>query len=152
MKHTVIFDMHKIIYRKRESEISQEEDKGMSADVEEMPHAIDTFLSFYEQNYKIVIISTSIIQHSRDVLEFLLKQHGVSQEKRQQIFKDIDILTMQYFGTKYDSEAWKEAMSPYQNIEYIFEDGENKLKAAGQAARELGSHPELYSSISQFVE
>ncbi len=152
MKHTVIFDMHKTIYRKREYETSQEEGKGMLAHVEEMPNAIDTFLSFYEQNYKIVIISTSIIQHSRDVLEFLLKQHGINRDKRQQIFKNIDILTMQYFGTKYDSEAWKEAMSPYQNIEYIFEDGENKLKAAGQAARELGSDPELYSSVSQFVE
>ena len=141
MSSTVIFDMHQVIYRKAS--------QGLS--VEEMPSALDVFLDFYEQDYKIVIISTSLIQHSRDVLKFLLEKRGLKLDKIQQIFKKIDILTMQYFGTKHSVDSWQQAMSPYQNIEYIFEDGEEKLKAAGQAAQELGSDPELFHHVEEFL-
>jgi hypothetical protein len=59
---------------------------------------------------------------------------------------------MQYFGSKHSAEAWKRAMQSYENIKYIFEDGESKLKAAGEAAESLGHKPKLYTSIAEFLE
>jgi hypothetical protein len=150
MNSTVIFDMHQIIYRKRKLKPGENLKKGQLP-VEEMPQALDLFLSFFEQGYKIVIISSSGIQHSRDVLKYLLEERGETQAEIDQVLKKIDILTMQYFGTKHSVDSWKKAMEPYQNIEYIFEDGENKIQAAAQAAQKLGSDPELYTSVEDFV-
>lgn len=151
MRSVVIFDMHQVIYCKTEPKLNRKSKAGQELFVKEMPGALDVFLDFYEQGYKIVIISSSLIQHSRDILKILLERRGLELEKIQQIFKEIDILTMQYFGTKYSDDSWKQAMSPYQNIEYIFEDGEEKLKAAGQAAQELGSDPELFHHVEEFL-
>lgn len=156
MKQTVIFDMHKIIYRSASTPLAasrsktdkqQQPDKAMS--IEAMPEAIETFVSFYQQGYQIVIISSSSIQHSRHALSQLLEAHQVPNWR--EILDKIDILTMQFFGSKHDADAWKKAMKPYKNISYIFEDGEQKLKAAGQAARELGSDPDLYTSVEEFA-
>lgn len=161
MKKTVVFDMTNTIFRTKkkiggksgQSKATQDaqEKSRLSQNVEAMPYAIETFLDFYEQGYKIVIISAAGIQRNRQILQFLLEEYGITQDKSQEIFKQIDILTTQFFGSKYDSDAWKQAMEPYQNIEYIFEDGESKLDAAGQAAQELGHDPELYSSIADFA-
>ncbi|MBD3250702.1 MAG: hypothetical protein GF381_04005 [Candidatus Pacebacteria bacterium] len=140
---TVVFDMHQTIYQSA---------PDCEKKIREMPGAIDTFLDFFDQGYKIVIISSSIIQHSRQVLQSLLEERDLPSERIKQIFNQIDILTMQYFGSKHDPDSWKQAMQPYQNIEYIFEDGEEKLKAAGQAAQDLGSSPELYQSIKEYLE
>ncbi|GEM_PF-1797233 len=148
MKNTVIFDMKQTIFQP-----TQTEDARTQADIlaiKEMPEAMATFLSFYHQNYKIVIISDSEIQKSRERLQYLLTVHQVDQDTQKQIFSSIDILTMQYFGSKHDPDAWKKAMEPYHNIEYIFEDGENKLQAAGEAAQALGSQPQLFTSIAEF--
>ena len=147
MSRTVIFDMHSTLFRKIEvvSSIQQ------LSSIEALPQAVETFLSFYDQGYKVVILSTSIIQDSRVRLETLFKKHGVDQEKIKQIFKDIDILTMRYYGTKHSVSSWRRALEPYKNIDYIFEDGENKLQAAGEAARQLGSDPELFSSVTDFI-
>ncbi len=150
MNSTVIFDMHQIIYRERKLKPGENLKQGQLP-VVEMPQALDLFLSFFEQGYKIVIISSSGIQHSRDVLKYLLEKRGEIQAEINQILKKIDILTMQYFGTKHSVDSWKKAMEPYQNIEYIFEDGENKIQAAAQAAQKLGSDPELYTSVEDFV-
>ncbi len=149
MKRTVVFDMADTIYTTVKS--TQEQEK-LGSSYKEMPQALDVFLDLFEQGYKIVIISNSIIQHSRQVLQKLLEMRGEDAEYIKQIFAKIDILTMQYFGTKHDSEAWKEAMNPYKNIDYIFEDGEHKLEAAGQAAQELGNEPDLYQKVSDFYE
>ena len=147
MSRTVIFDMNLTLFRKIEvvSSIQQ------LSSVEALPQAMETFLSFYDQGYKVVILSTSIIQDSRVRLETLFKKHGVDQEKIKQIFKDIDILTMRYYGTKHSVSSWRRALEPYKNIDYIFEDGENKLQAAGEATRQLGSDPELFSSVTDFI-
>ncbi len=150
MKSTVIFDMNNTIYRSMPVNKRRKLEPG-ELPIEAMPEAIETFLSFFEQGYKIVIISSSGIQGSRDRLQYLLKKHDLSIDQVNQILKKIDILTMQYFGTKYSVDSWKKAMEPYQNIDYIFEDGENKIKAAGQAAQELGSDPELYTSVEEFA-
>ncbi|MEA2056373.1 MAG: hypothetical protein U9O78_01485 [Patescibacteria group bacterium] len=150
MKNTVIFDMNKIIYR--EKNLSPNEDLVDGClPIEEMPQALNVFLLLYEQGYKIVIISSAGIQQSRDRLHYLLEVRGKSKEKIDEIFHKIDILTMQYFGTKHSVDCWKKAMEPYSNIEYIFEDGENKIEAAGQAAKELGSNPELFISVEDFL-
>jgi len=147
MSRTVIFDMNLTLFRKIEvvSSIQQ------LSSIEALPQAVETFLSFYDQGYKVVILSTSIIQDSRVRLETLFKKHGVDQEKIKQIFKDIDILTMRYYGTKHSVSSWRRALEPYKNIDYIFEDGENKLQAAGEAARQLGSDPELFSNVTDFI-
>jgi len=58
---------------------------------------------------------------------------------------------MRYYGTKHSVSSWRRALEPYKNIDYIFEDGENKLQAAGEAARQLGSDPELFSSVTDFI-
>jgi hypothetical protein len=142
MKQTVVFDMHKIIYRHSEEDYTQ---------IEPMPHAIETFLYFYNSGYKIVIISTSQIQDSRERLQFLLESHGLPSDDVAEVLKKIDILSMQFFGDKNNAEDWQKAMEPYKNIEYIFEDGENKLKAAGEAATNLGYKPQLYGSTTEFV-
>ena len=147
MSRTVIFDMHLTLFRKIEVVGSIQQ----LSSVEALPQAMETFLSFYDQGYKVVILSTSIIQDSRVRLETLFKKHGVDQEKIKQIFKDIDILTMRYYGTKHSVSSWRRALEPYKNIDYIFEDGENKLQAAGEAARQLGSDPELFSSVTDFI-
>lgn len=150
MKKTVVFDMHLTIYKFLPG--IQNKLKKNPQSIEAMPGAIETFMSFYQQGYKIAIISTSIIQHSRDRLEYLLAQHQVSSGDRKKIFQSIDILSMQYFGSKHSVEAWKRAMQSYENIMYIFEDGENKLKAAGEAAKSLGHNPELYTSIAEYLK
>ena len=147
MSRTVIFDMHLTLFRKIEVVNSIQQ----LSSIEALPQAVETFLSFYDQGYKVVILSTSIIQDSRVRLETLFKKHGVDQEKIKQIFKDIDILTMRYYGTKHSVSSWRRALEPYKNIDYIFEDGENKLQAAGEAARQLGSDPELFSSVTDFI-
>lgn len=142
MKNTVVFDMHKIIYRHSEEDYDR---------IEPMPHAMETFLYFYNSGYKIVIISTSQIQDSRERLQFLLESYGLPSDDVSRILKEIDILSMHFFGDKNNAEDWQKAMEPYSNIEYIFEDGENKLKAAGEAANNLGHKPQLHASVTEFV-
>lgn len=142
MKQTVIFDMHKIIYRHSQDDYAK---------IEPMPDAIETFLYFYNSGYKIVIISTSQIQDSRERLQYLLESHGLPSDDVAEVLKKIDILSMQFFGDKNNAEDWQKAMTPYKNIEYIFEDGENKLKAAGEAAANLGYKPQLYDSATGFL-
>jgi hypothetical protein len=149
MNRTVIFDMHHIIYQKALPKPGAKPDRA-KLPVKEMPQALDTFLQFLDQGYKLVIISSSGIQHSRDVLVYLLSERGYDQEEIRQILQKIDILTMRYFGSKHSADSWQKAMEPYQNIDYIFEDGEEKLKAAGQAARALGSDPDLFTSVADF--
>lgn len=155
-KPTAIFDMAHTIYRAA-NPAEQQAAKSLDLSsqfmpVQEIDNVLDAFLDLFDQGYKIVIISNSIIQHSRQVLQFLLEKRGVDQEKRSKIFNEIDILTMQYFGSKHDVDSWQQAMQPYSNISYIFEDGEEKLKAAGQAAQNLGSQPELYQSIKEYQD
>ncbi|HBH13671.1 MAG TPA: hypothetical protein DDX29_11255 [Clostridiales bacterium] len=150
MKATVVFDMHHTLYRvATQGEVVTAH--YLTEQIEAMPFAIETFLSFYRQGYKIVIISTSDAQSSRSRLNDLLIAYGLSENEIRELLKNIDILSMQFFGSKHTKEAWIEAMKPYKNIEYIFEDGEAKLHAAGEAAKELGSDPELYSSVEEFV-
>ncbi len=142
MKQTVIFDMHMTLFRLKNSDVNS---------IEAMPQAIETFLSFYNLGYKIVIMSTSDIQNSRERLQILLQNYGLETEEIKIIFKEIDILSMQFFGSKHTKEAWLEAMKPYKNISYIFEDGEAKLHAAGEAAKELGNDAELFTSVADFA-
>lgn len=152
MTTTVIFDMHQTIFKNVDQAQSVSGDNDPLHSIEPMPNAIEVFLSFYQQGYKIVIMSSADAQNSRQRLQFLLLQHGLSEEKVKQILKEIDILSMLFFGSKHTKEAWLEAMKPYKNIEYIFEDGEARLHAAGEAAKQLGHDPELYLSVSEFVD
>ncbi len=158
MKQTVIFDMTNTIYRKKRfaaQSLKQDSDGAVKVggiQVEAMPQALEVFLHFYEQGYKIVIISAAGIQNNRQILQTLLAEYGLEQDEIKKIFDDIDILTTRFFGSKYDSDAWKQAMEPYKNIEYIFEDGEGKIQAAGQASEELGHDPELYLSTAEYAQ
>lgn len=147
-KSTVIFDMHLTLFRFAVSKAGQDLNNSNSQ-IEPMPNALDVFLWFYEQGFKIVIISASDIQVSRDRLRYLL-QDRVTQNELNTLIKEIDILSMQFYGSKHTIEAWAEAMKPYANIDYIFEDGEAKLHAAGEAARQLHSDPTLFTSVAEF--
>ncbi len=142
MKQTVIFDMYMTLFKLKDAETGA---------IEAMPKAVETFLSFLSLGYKVVIISTSDIQNSRERLQLLLQNYGLEDEEIKKILKEIDILSMQFFGSKHTKEAWIEAMKPYKNIEYIFEDGEAKLHAAGEAAKELDCDPELFTSVADFA-
>lgn len=150
MQATVIFDMHQTIFRPVKS-LSKAVKGDAVHSIKPMPNAIEVFLFFYQQGYKIVIMSSADAQNSRKRIEYLLQDHGLERDKIKRILKEIDILSMQFFGSKHTKEAWQEAMKPYKNIEYIFEDGEARLHAAAEAAKELGHEPELYLSISDFA-
>ncbi len=150
MKRTVVFDMHQTIYQAKPGK--NVHSAQQVAAIESMPGAMETFFEFYQQGYKIIIISTSAIQDSRDRLQYLFQQQDLDDEQQAEIFADIDILSMRYFGSKHSVEAWEKAMQAYDNIEYIFEDGENKLQAAGEAARKLGHDPQLYLSVTDYLQ
>lgn len=143
MKRTAIFDMYQTIYRLDDSPAVNQE-----KEVIEMPAALEVLLSLYHQGYKIVIISSNSVQHSRDMLQILFEKKSIPNWPL--ILKEIDIISMRFFGPKQSVGAWKMAMSPYLNIDYIFEDGEEKLAAAGQAAQQLGSQPELFTSTANY--
>jgi hypothetical protein len=149
-KSTVIFDMNLTIFRSVSRELADLEMGKLP--IEPMPMAIETFLAFFRQDYQVVIISSSDIQSSRERLEFLLQEYGLTQPDIKELLKKIDILSMQFFGSKHTKEAWLQAMQPYSNIEYIFEDSEAKLHAAGEAAVELGNDPQLFTSIADFAD
>lgn len=133
---TVVFDMHGIIYEHAKS--------AESGDYVAIESGLALLLSYYQLGYKIVILSSSSTEHSRAVLEHLLLNH--SHLNQRQFFKDIDILSMKYFGNKDDADSWQRALEPYKNIEHIYEDGEYKLQMAGLASRQLGYQPQLHLS------
>lgn len=136
-KSTVVFDMHGIIY-----EHAYDENKHFR--FVEIDHALELLLAYYNQGYKVVVLSSSATEHSREVLEVLLANYP--QVDKIKFFKEVDILSMKYFGNKDDQESWEAALRSYQNIDHIYEDGEYKLKMAGLAAQALGSNPSLHSS------
>lgn len=135
---TVIFDMHGIIY---EHDYSKDGDHNWV----EINGALKVLLSYFNMGYKVVILSSSSTEHSRDVLEVLLNNYP--QVDSTDFFKKIDILSMKYFGSKDDVDSWQHALEPYKNIEHIYEDGEQKLQTAGEAAKNLGHQPSLHLSI-----
>jgi hypothetical protein len=136
---TIIFDMHGIVYGFNPKATPNQP-------YLELP-GFAKMLAYYELGYKIVVISTNETQQSRAVLNSLLQDYEDDQIAK--FFKEIDILTMQNYGSKGSTESWKEAMKAYDNIEHIYEDGESNLQRAGEAARQLGSHPELHSTVGK---
>ncbi len=135
---TVVFDMHGIIY---EHDYSKNGDHAWI----EIDSALEVLLSYFNMGYKVVILSSSSTEHSRDVLEVLLDNYP--QVDKAGFFKKIDILSMKYFGSKNNVDSWQNALEPYKNIEHIYEDGEQKLQIAGEAAKNLGHQPSLHLSI-----
>jgi len=138
-KSTVVFDMHGIIY---EHNYARKKDL-----FKEIGQALSLLISYYNMGYKIVVLSSSATEHSRDVLEVLLDKYP--QVDRVKFFKEVDVLSMKYFGNKDNQGSWEAALQPYTNIEHIYEDGEYKLKMAGQAAQALGSEPILHTSTQE---
>ncbi|MFZ3077023.1 MAG: hypothetical protein WA139_01055 [Candidatus Aenigmatarchaeota archaeon] len=123
--------------------------KGDSSELQiyEMPGAISRVLDCHKKGCKVVFVSTSEIGTSKNILEYLLGKHKIESEKK--IIASFDILNMNDYGSKKDTEAWKAVLKPYKNITDIYEDKEKNLKASGDAARQLGSNPMLHISIEK---
>jgi len=87
-------------------------------------------------NCKVVIVSTSLVKTSK----FILEKLGIKTN-------DFDIYDMSDYGSKKDKEAWRKIFEKYDSIDYIVEDGESNLKAANEAARELGFAPKTFTAM-----
>ena len=61
--------------------------------------------------------------------------------------QDFDIYDMSDFGSKKEKEAWKEILRKYESVDFIVEDGEKNLEAAGEAAGSLGWEPKLFTEM-----
>lgn len=99
------------------------------------------------KKFKIVIVTTSRKQTSLAIIKEALKQIGQKKGVIEKTVSKFDIYDMSEFGSKKDSNAWKQILKNYPNIIVIVEDGEKNLNAAFQAASELGAIP----NKSQFM-
>ena len=86
--------------------------------------------------YKVIIVSTALVKTSKYILEKL----GLGSDM-------FDIYDMSDFGNKKDKNAWKKIFINYNSIDCIVEDRKENLKAAGEAANELGFEPELFTNM-----
>lgn len=122
--------------------------KGDSSELQiyEMLGAISRILDYNKKGCKVVFVSTSEVDTSKNILGYLIEKHKIESEGK--IIASFDILNMDEYGSKKDTNAWKAVLKPYKNITDIYEDKEKNLKAAGEAARELGNKPELHLSVA----
>jgi len=126
--------------------------KGLNGDsselqIYEMSGAISRVLDYHKKGCKIVFVSTSETDTSKNILIYLFGKHNIESEKN--IIASFDILNMNEYGSKKDADVWKAVLKPYTNITDIYEDKEKNLQAAGEAARRLGSSPRLHISIEK---
>lgn len=125
--------------------------KGINGDsselqIYEMSGAINRVLEYHKKGCKVIFVSTSEADTSKNILGYLLGKHKI--ESKRKIIASFDILNMDEYGSKKDANAWKAVLKPYKNITNIYEDKEKNLKAAGEAARQLGSNPKLHLSVA----
>ncbi|PJC80966.1 hypothetical protein CO009_00630 [Candidatus Shapirobacteria bacterium CG_4_8_14_3_um_filter_35_11] len=86
--------------------------------------------------YKVVVISMAPANTSK----YILQNFGVDTS-------NIDFYNMADYGSKKDKESWKTIFKKYDSIDSIVEDGEANLKAANQAALNLGFSPKTFISM-----
>ncbi len=137
---TVVFDMHGIVF-------CHSPDFDVSKSGEIFEEKISRVLDYYKKDCKVVFVSTSEADTSKNILECLLEKHKIESEEK--IIASFDILNMDEYGSKKDANAWKAVLKPYKNITDIYEDKDKNLKAAGEAARQLGSSPRLHISVEK---
>jgi len=113
--------------------------------VYEMPGAIQKLLRHYNQGDKIVIASNSLVDTTKDILNFLFKSKKVKSEGK--FIDTIDIYNMNLIGEKNEPKSWEKIFKKYKNIIDIYEDKKKNLEAAGIAARKLGFRVSLHSRI-----
>ncbi len=111
----------------------------------EMPNAVKTLIKYYNEDYKIVIISTSEVETSKNILISLFKKCRI--DLNNEIIRSIDIHNIDLFGEKKDPQNWEKIMENYENITDIYEDKQKNLEAAGTAAKRLGNNPNLHNQI-----
>ncbi len=126
--------------------------KGINGDsselqIYEMPGAISRVLDYHKKGCKIVFISTSEAGTSKNILAYLLGKPKIEPEGK--IIASFDIINMDEYGSKNDTNAWKSVLKPYRNITDIYEDKEKNMEAAGEAARQLGSNPKMHISVEK---
>ncbi len=124
--------------------------KGINDDkselqIYEMPNSIKYLIKYYNEKDKIVIISTSEVETSKNILIFLFKKHGINLNN--EIIDSIDIHNIDIFGGKKDPLSWEKIMKNYVYITEIYEDKPRNLEAAETAAKRLGHKPNLHSKI-----
>jgi len=93
------------------------------------------------QEWKLVIVSTSRVKTS----DWILKKIGVK-------IDPFRIFDMSDYGGKKDPGAWQKVFEQLPGVEAIVEDGRENLRAAGEAARDLGFAPTLYSRMPKLVK
>lgn len=139
---TVIFDMHGVIYQFSETASNEMHIVAFSRALE----CIDDFL---KNDYQVVVLSTSSVDHSAKVLDILIKEeHSLSKNLLNQII----IETMQDYGSKASIESWEKVFNKYQEVMYLFEDGENNRAQALKASKIFQSQLITFSSIEAYYE
>lgn len=83
------------------------------------------------KNYKIVIVSTSLVETSRLILKMGMKSIGFDSS----VVDMFDIHNMAQFGSKKNSDAWGKILESYKSIVAIVEDNEKNLSAAYKSAK-----------------
>ncbi len=100
-------------------------------------NGIDNVLRNLEE-YKLVVVSTSLVKTS----ELILDKIGLKD-------KAWKIYNMSDYGSKKDSESWKNIFKLLPGVDVIVEDGEKNLIAAHNAASELGLVSRTYTEVPQ---
>jgi len=132
-------------YLEFEFEIVREiiDKKNNDLGVYEISNAIDVLVSFVSRGYKIVIVSTSKVETTKVVLEYLFRQKKIDCN----IIDSFEIFNSAIYGEKDDYLTWKEIFSNYSFIEVIYEDNKKYLNEALRAANELDFESRGYTRI-----
>lgn len=102
------------------------------------------------KKFKIAIVATSRKETSLAIINEAFQKIGQAREDAEKIVSEFDIYDMSEFGSKKDSNAWKQIFKNYPNIIGIVEDSEKNLNAAFQATSELGTIPNRSQSMMVF--
>lgn len=102
------------------------------------------------KKFRIAIVATSRKETSLAIIKEALERIGQEKENIKEIVSEFDIYDMSEFGSKKDSNAWKQILKNYPNIIGIVEDSKKNLNAAVQAARELSIIPNRSQSMMLF--
>ena len=92
------------------------------------------------REWELVVVSTSRVKTS----DWILKKIGVEKDP-------FRIFDMSDYGSKKDPDAWRKVFEQLPGIGAIVEDGEENLRAAGEAANGLGFVPALYTQMPKLV-
>lgn len=145
MQQTKIFDLHGIIYlpspqlildknlKKELKTIQQaikQEEKTKLNQIKPLPNAIKKLTQTLSNGDQIVIISTSLTQTQKLIINTLLPNNSQTQ--------NIHFYNSSNYGPKSDPETWYQILKKYENITELYEDTQKYLEAAEYTVKKLG--------------